>query len=260
MKIVIIEDDIAACKAFMDCDESRTDIDIVGMTGKSDEGIRLARNKLPDAIFLDLELNRGTGSGFDFLDKLQKYRFDIRPIIIITTKNENENIATILHTKYKVDFIFCKQQEDYSADDVIELALNFYCSLGSKRSGVNPELKSLQTPEEIEGSIKQRIKSEMDLFYLSEGLDGRSYAEEALLLRITDFNGNAFQEIAKRHRTDYNNILRAVRRVINHAWLNHPDIDLLYKAFHAPISADTGIPSVKEFMNFYTKKIRDSMK
>lgn len=262
MRIVLIEDDVIACKAFDECDEHRDDIDIIGMTGKSDEGLKLTKHKLPDAVILDLELSWGKGSGIGFLKELQKVSFVVRPIIIVTTENNSPATRALLHKEYAVDFTFWKFQEDYSADMVIDHLLEIHTH-GGKCSGVSPQLQSLKSPEDIENGIKQRIKAELDMFAMSNGYVGREIAEQGLLFLITKgkaFNGNIFHELANMFGTDYNNITRNLRRAINDAWLNHPDIDLLAKAYTAPIKASSGVPDCKEFMVYYTNRISDDMK
>jgi DNA-binding NarL/FixJ family response regulator len=258
MKIIIIEDDVAACREFMDSVKNRTDINIVGMTGRSDEGLKLVKNKLPDGIVLDLELSWGQGSGFDFLDKFQKLELGVHPVLVITTQNRSLDIQRQIHVEYGVDFIFSKFQEDYSADMVIRHLLKFRSFLGQRR-GINPAMQTLETPEEIETRIKQRIRAELDAFGISIRYKGREIAEEAIYLLLGKNKNDSetvFQELARTRGTNYNNIVRPLQTAINDAWHNNSDPELLSKIYTAPVRKDTGSPSPTEFIHFFADKIR----
>ena len=134
MKLVLIEDDVSACREFIECANSRTDIVFVGMTGSSDQGLEYVKNKLPDAVILDMELNWGMGSGFEFLDKFFKLDLSICPLIVITTNNRSQTIHTQLHDQYTVEWIFCKFQESYSPEMVINHLLRFRPFINKRRN------------------------------------------------------------------------------------------------------------------------------
>lgn len=261
MKIVIIEDDVAACREFIECANRRTDFVIAGMTGSSDEGLEFVKNRLPDGIVLDLELTWGQGSGFEFLDHLQKCELSVRPILVITTQNRSLDIQKQIHAEYGVDFIFSKFQADYSAEMVINHLLKFYSFL-SQRRGTNPVLQSLETPEELQNRVRQRIKAELNAFGMSVKYKGRGIAEEAIYLLLTKGKKDSetvFQELARARGTHYNNIVRPLQTAINDAWDNTDDIDTLMKVYTAPVRKDAGGPSPTEFIHYYADKIRRDM-
>jgi len=259
MKILLIEDDVSACKAFVNCANSRTDIIFVGMTGNSDEGLELAKNKLPEAIILDLELSWGKGSGFEFLDEFQKLDLSIHPIIVITTQNRSLDIQSQIHAEYGIDFIFCKFQEGYSVEMVINHLLKFRSFLNKRRNNNNLAMQTLETPEELQNRIKQRIKSELNVFGISIKYKGREIAEESIYLLINKNKKDSetvFQELAKIRGTHYNNIVRTLQTAINDAWDNHDDIETLMKVYTAPVRKNMGAPSPTEFIHYYADKIR----
>jgi DNA-binding NarL/FixJ family response regulator len=259
MKILLIEDDISACREFVDCVNNRTDIVIAGMTESSDKGIEYVKSKLPEAIVLDLELNWGQGSGFEFLDKFQKLNLDIHPIIVITTQNRSVDIQSQIHAEYGIDFFFSKFQKDYSAEMVIRHLLRFRSFLSKRRGMSNPALQTLETPEELEIRLKQRIKAEMDGFGISVRYTVREIAAEAIyaiLYKGKNDTETVFQDLARKRGTHYNNIVRPLQTAINDAWQNHDDIEALLKLYTAPVRKDTGGPSPTEFSHFYAVKIR----
>jgi len=261
MKIVLVEDDVSACKKFMECAAGRTDIVFVGMTGRSDEGLRLVRDRLPDAVILDMELNWGEGSGFDFLDKFMKMDLSIRPIVVITTRNRSEAIQEQLHDEYGVDWIFCKLQSGYSQEMVVNHLLKMRPYLTRSR-GASRELKTIETPEELRDRIMQRINAELNAFGVSVRLKGRELAAEAIYLLLTKDSRDSdtvFQDLAAKHKTHYNNVVRNIQTAINDAWINHDDIEALLRVYTAPVRKDAGSPSPTEFIHFYADKIRRDM-
>jgi len=261
MKIVLIEDDVAACRAFADFASTRTDIVFVGMTGKSDEGLQLVKDKLPEAVILDLELNMGAGSGYDFLAEFYKTEFNIRPIVVITTRNRNDTIHTQLHAKYDLNWIFYKLQQGYCPEMVIRHLLRFREFYHLQGSG-GSEITTLESPEEKKNRIMSRIRAEMDAFGISIRLKGRKYIEESVYLLINKDSRDSetvFQDIAKTHKSGYDNIIRAIQTAINDAWKNADDIDELLKLYTAPVRKDKGTPTPTEFTYYYADKIRREM-
>ena len=59
MPLLLIEDSVAECVKFKNCENNRTDIVFVGMTGSSIEGLRYVKTHMPEGVILDLELHRG---------------------------------------------------------------------------------------------------------------------------------------------------------------------------------------------------------
>jgi len=263
MKIVLIEDDVSACKEFIECANSRKDIVFVGMTDHSDEGLEFVKNKLPEAVILDLELNWGGGSGTDFLKKLYKLELRIRPIIVVTTRNRSEMMQNHLHTKYGIEWIFCKEQNTYSPDMVIEQLLDLRSFLYKQRSNVNPELQTTETPEELQHRIMARISAELNEFGVSPKYKGRMIAEEAIYRLINKKNDGdsekVFNELARARKTHYNNIVRPIQTAVTDAWDNTDDIERLLKVYTAPVRKEIGAPTPTEFVHYYADKIRRDM-
>ena len=258
MKIVLIEDDISACRDFMECANNMTDILFVGMTGRSDEGLELVKNKLPEAVIVDLELNRGKGSGYDFLREFFNTDFNIRPIVVITTNNRSQDIYTQLHEDYHVHWVFCKLQEGYGPEMVIRHLLRFREFYHKQRNGGNPEMKTLETPEEQETRIMARIRAELDAFGVSVKLKGRKVAEDAIYLLIAKDKKdaeNVFNDLSKLHKTHYNNIVRNLQTAVHDAWDNHDDPEALLKYYTAPVRKELGAPTPTEFVHYYASKI-----
>ena len=122
MKLLLIEDDVKEHDIYKEIEKTRNDIKFIAMTNSDEEGINIVEKYKPDGIILDLELTKGTGTGFNFLEKLNKLKLKNKPKIIVTTNICSESVYEFLHEN-NVDFIFYKKQNDYSQDKVINTLL-----------------------------------------------------------------------------------------------------------------------------------------
>lgn len=84
MKALIIEDEKNAREALIKIIKLISpESEIIGETGFVSEGLKLVKELKPDIVFLDIELEDGTG--FDFLDKIENPDFKL---IFVTAYNE----------------------------------------------------------------------------------------------------------------------------------------------------------------------------
>ncbi|MCL2342866.1 MAG: hypothetical protein FWC62_03080 [Firmicutes bacterium] len=260
MRLILIEDDIAACRVFTDRAGGRTDVAFVGVTGRSDEGLEYVKDKLPEAVILDLELNWGSGSGLDFLEALQKTELSVRPIVVVTTRNRSELMQEHLYS-YGVEWVFCKKQAGYSPEMVLNHLVKLRPYLSARQVGLSPELRTLETPEELRIRITQRIDAELNAIGISPRFKGRELLQEAILLLIgkekKEFD-TVFYDLSVKHKTHYNNIVRNIQAAIQSAWQNN-DLDTLELLYTAPVRRDIGAPTPTEFTHYYANKIRRSI-
>ena len=124
MKLLLIEDDIKECNIYKEINKARKDIKFVAMTGSDIEGLKYVKDYMPEGIILDLELNKGngTGTGFNFLKELKQMKLTIMPKIVVTTNICSDSVYEFLHEN-GVEFIFYKKQNNYSQENVINTIL-----------------------------------------------------------------------------------------------------------------------------------------
>ena len=127
--LLLIEDNINECNTFRKYVETRNDVKFIGITNSDIEGYEYITKYLPDAIILDLELQKGTGNetSLNLIEKLHSMTLNPKPKIIVTTVVSSEAIYDFLHEK-GVDLIFYKKHKNYSVENVINtlLLLNGY--------------------------------------------------------------------------------------------------------------------------------------
>lgn len=261
MSLLLIEDDVAECIKFKDCANSRNDITFIGMTGSSEEGIKYVKTHMPEGIILDLELHKGKGSGLQFLADLKGAKLGYRPIIVVDTNCASTLVYNHIHSS-GVDFIFYKQQQDYSPNAVINTLLLLRKSMYAVQSnGIPYDMQSIESPEEQRLRVTERIDTELDLIGIRPNLKGRRYFQEAIFLAISADEGSSDSVVSLvsiEHKHSYSTVVRAMETAINKAW-NSTNIEDLEMYYTARINPKTGVPTPTEFIYYYANKIRKSM-
>ena len=254
MKILIIEDDINDCNAFINCAKKRDDIEIVAITDSDIEGLKYVRTKHPEGIVLDLELNNSISGNIDsleFLSNLKKLNLNDEPIVIITTHVNSKRTYDILH-RNGVDLILYKDQPKYSCEHVLNCFVNLrHVSPNQKERTIEEEL------EDNENKISECICHELDLIGVTPKLKGRQYIHDAILYLIQneDSNINVIQHLTKVYKKSGNTITNGIQNAIIHAWRVSP-IEDLTTYYTARVNYETGIPTPMEFIYYYKDKIK----
>lgn len=261
MPLLLIEDDVAECIKFKDCANNRTDITFVGMTSSSIEGLQCLKTRIPEGIILDLQLNKGRGSGLQFLEDLKNSDSVFRPIIVVTTSNRSELVYNHIEEN-GVDWVFCKKQADYSADLVLNTLLTLRKSLYARQGNELPvDMQTLESPEERLARISQRIDTELNLVGISSKYKGRKHLHDSIFLLINIKKGASeavINQVAAAQKGNYSAIVRAMQTAINNAWASS-SIEDLQVHYTARIDYRTGVPSPTEFIHYYADKIRKTM-
>ena len=252
MKILIIEDDENEWKVYKTIARRRTDIEIVCMTNSSKKGLEEYNLHKPEAIILDLELNNGEGSGFDFIDKIKKIDINSTSKIVVTTNIHSDSVYNFCHDN-KIDFIFYKKQQGYSQENVI----NTLMLLRGYNSTEKVELENF-SQKDVDDKIKFLINKELDNIGVSHHLQGRKYFLDAIYFMVKNGDESKVpivQYLVSEYKKSHSTITRAMQNAIIHAWRVTPleDLELYYTA---RINYERGIPTPSELIYYYSDKIK----
>lgn len=255
MNILLIEDDKQQWEIYRKIIENKQNVKLVAITNSSSEAIKYVKELKPDGVILDLELTDGEGSGFDFIENLKRCKLEKQLKIVVSTNIYSDSVYNFLH-KNKVDFVFYKNQSNYSEEYVLNtlLLLNEY---GCKN-------KIISTPKDKKedescNKLCELINKELDLIGVSSHLKGRKYLFDAIYFIIEaggkDEGKSVIQFLVSKYKRSNSTISRAMQNAILHAWRisSLEDLSTLYTA---RINYETGVPTPTEFIYYYTDKIK----
>lgn len=251
LSVLLIEDDLAACKELQQCIKQYDDLNLVAITNDSHEALSLVCAHLPNVILLDLELHHGGGNGIIFLNELKKLHLEHLPYTIVTTNNMSD-VTLEQARQLGADFILTKYEKGYSAQYVIDNILLLETAIIKKYTAIAP-LPDL-TPAQEEQLMIKRIQREMDLVGINPKAVGYKYLVDAILLTIQGNGMNIAHELAPIYKKSEKSIERAMQNAIKQAWVTN-DIEDLLKYYTAKIRVDRGSPTLMEFVCYYATKI-----
>ena len=257
LNILIIEDDVAACRELRQYIENIETLKLVGISGDSDQGIELVKSALPDVIILDIELNRGTGNGIIFLAKLNALNLSRRPYILVTTNNSS-NVTYESARSLGADFIMSKHKPDYSAQYVVEFIRMIQHAILSRRPSTTENISEEDSYEKNLPAYTRRVYRELDWVGISPKNIGYRYLADAILLIVKDSSANVYRELAEMYQKSDASVERAMQNAINRAW-RHSDIEELLAHYTARIRSEKGVPTTLEFVYYYANKIKTDM-
>ncbi len=255
LSVMIIEDDLIACKKFADCVDVTEGISIATITNNSYRALEFTKELLPDVIILDLELHQGQGNGLTFLQDLRTLDIPTKPYVLVTT-----NVSSTTTYEYArqngADFIMSKHQEDYSEKNVIDFLKMMKDIIQNNLQQHNPSYDATESENQKEKRLVRIINMELDNIGISPKAVGYTYLTEAILLVLNGKKSNLSTEIGAKHNKTFSSVDRAMQNAINKAW-NTTDINTLLKNYTATIRSDKGVPTLTEFVHFYATKIKN---
>ena len=255
LTVLVVEDDPDTCEAFAAYAEELQDISLVSMTDSAQQALEDIRDHLPDAIILELELHRGSGSGLDVLRGMREIPIPVTPYILITTNNTS-SITFDYARKLGADYIFSKHQRGYSEHEVLDFLRLMKNEIRSRDRLPRQSAYMPETPEQRSKRLMQRVSEELNLIGINPRVKGYRYLSDAIYLILDGQREGIFRTLGSRHETTAGSVERASQNAINRAW-HTGDIDELLLHYRAKINPDKGVPTVTEFIHYYANKIKN---
>jgi len=268
MRILLVENDPYEVNSFRDFVDSTSDISLVKVCDGSAEALTAARDTLPDAVVLDLELDQG--DGLDFLFNLRSMNIPLRPYVVVTTNTTSKPTLQSLRDN-GADFVFIKSMSDYCPKKVVDFLRRV------QKYFIRHEKTGTVVDETIAGSIareppvdpesvrtnrlKTRISAELGLIGIKPNVDGKMYLIEAIILQRERENvkkvltKEIYPRVAEKFNKNKETIERGIRNAITAAWSDMP-AETLEKYYAAPVNPGRGKPTNGEFISYYADKFR----
>lgn len=260
LKIFILEDEVNIIKKYEEFIKDYDGLEIVECCNNSYEAISLIEQLIPDVLILDLELIEGSGSGLQLLKEIKDANLTIVPYIIVVTHNVS-NVTLDVARNLGADYVMSKYQKDFTEKSVLEFLVVLKDAIINKNAGKRKtDIVYEDTVKEHKEIIKKRIITEIEKVGVSRKMKGFVYLCEAIELLIKDSEVRYIsKEISKMHSgTTYASIDRAMQNAINKAW-SCCDVEDLLNNFTAKIQSDKGVPTVTEFIYYYSSKIKNNV-
>ena len=253
LTILLVEDDINACDAFIRYSEEIDDISIVSITNSSAKALMDIRDYIPDVVILDLELHKGSGSGLDVLRGLKEIPFSACPYILITTNNSS-NTTYEYARQLGADYIMYKHQKDYSEEKVLKLLVMMKSVIQSRKNVSSSATLTTENPHQKRRRIEQRIITELNYVGISPKAIGYQYLIDAIQIVMDKPTKNLSNIIGKKYKKTESSVERAMQNAINRAW-KQTDIDELLHHYTAQVHSDKGVPTTMDFIYYYAAKL-----
>ena len=254
LSVLLVEDEPQDCQEMVSQIEATMGIQLVGVTNNITKAMEYVTDFLPDTIILDLELHKGHGNGLAFLDALKKMELPVSIYVLVTTNN----ISSITHEsarKMGTDFIMVKSQEDYNPKSVVDFLVSLKNVLHSNRK-TSRLSANIDTPEEREQRMMNRIIAELDRIGIAPNATGRKYLIDGIQFVINGQTEKIYSAIATKYNKSDASVERAMQNAIAKAWaVTH--IDDLERFYTARIHSSKGVPSIMEFVYYYAEKIKN---
>ncbi|MDE6355863.1 MAG: response regulator [Clostridia bacterium] len=258
LEIVIVEDDPKDLSdLIVEIDANRELLSLVGNTGNAEQAFEMVSEIRPDVLILDLELQKGYGDGMDLLKKIHDAAFSRPPFILIVT----HNISTVTHDiarKLGADYIMTKCQEGYTAKlpiEFLKMSREMILSRKSVEHGII--VTATQQTEYAEKRFRRLAYEEMNLVGINPKSSGYQYLADAIVFLAQGKNERVYQMVAKKNMKSEAAVERAMQNAINRAWNTAPPENLL-KHYRATVKSDRGVPTITEFIYYYSNIIKTS--
>lgn len=255
LTVLLVEDDASACRAYRNYADGLDDVTLVGITDEADNALELIKDHLPQAIILDLELQRGSGSGLDVLTGIVQLRLSVKPFVLIVTNNVSPVIQRQAR-KYDNTYIISKYQRDYSEAHCLDFLRGISAEIQSQYHADVKRDEAAESPAEVRARAIQRIHAELNNVYISPRMLGYNYLTDGILMTMHAPRQNLCDDIAAQYGKTPISVIRAMQNAIKRAW-KIADLDELAAHYTAKIHPEKGMPTVLEFIYFYADKLKD---
>ena len=256
LEILIVEDDPKDLSDLIrELDANSEYFSLTGTTANSDKAFEMVMDSHPDVIILDLELQKGYGDGMDLLKKLHDACLTRPPFVLIVTNN----ISTVTHDIARslgADYVMTKCQEGYTAKLPFEfLKISRELILTRKGTDNSVIITSTQQSEYSEKRFRRLAYEEMNLVGINPKSSGYQYLADAIVFLAQDKREGVYKLVAQKNGKAPTTIERAMQNAINRAWNTTPP-EILMKYYRATVKSDRGVPTITEFIYYYSHKIQ----
>ena len=257
--LLVVEDDEATCLEYEQVCKKHEDVFLIGSSADSYEAVKITEEFKPNAVVLDLELQKGSGNGIDYLIQILDLKLKVKPYIMVVTNNVSPVTQAVVRN-FGADYIVVKSQSDYSVDMVVNLLRSVISSIPDMNPYTptsSPAIKK-RIEEDYNRRLLKNITRELDIIGISPRFKGRNYLRDAIEMICHKEQTYICNEVAKKYQKTSASVERAMQNAIDHAWKT-TDTTTLEEHYMAYINPGRGVPTLTEFIYYYADKVKDSV-
>lgn len=257
--LLVVEDDEATCLEYEQICKQYEDVFLIGTSAHSKEALKITEEFKPNAVVLDLELQKGSGSGLDYLIHIIDIQIKVKPYILVVTNNVSQVTQAVVRN-FGADYIILKSQADYS----IEMVINMLRSVISSIPDMNPEFPTSspaikkRIEEDYNRRLVKNITKELDIIGINPRFKGRNYLRDAIEMICHKEQTYICNEVARKYSKTSASVERAMQNAIDRAWKT-TDTTTLETHYTAYIHPQKGNPTITEFIYYYADKVKNNM-
>lgn len=247
LSVLLVQNELEPCHSVLARAGKLKEISFAGITNVGETAAKLIKDHHPDAIVLDLELEKSIFDGLTVLKEMLELHFVIKPYVLVTTYYSNP----IVFDKARAlgaDYIMKKHKNDYSLEKAIDFLQVMRPHILSHVSAVGPS--------SYEKYIETHIHVELDHVGIRARAKGYQYLTRAIRLKMDRPFDDICTIVALEFGKTKDEIERAMQRAIDWAWKT-ADIDDLLNNYAGPITWDRGTPTPLEFIHYYSEKLKN---
>jgi len=215
--------------------EKTEEFTVVDSVGDGLEALRIAQERIPDLILMDVVL-----PGLDGFSVMKRLR-----------EGSRENGSKIILIS-----AFCS---DRTVAEAVELGAYYFMTKPCEENSLLERMRAAMRCDEPEmvkehpAELKNLVTSIIHEIGVPAHIKGYQYLREAILIAVNDMDViNAvtkvlYPEVAKRFATTPSRVERAIRHAIEVAW-DRGDLETLQKFFGYTVSNTKGKPTNSEFI------------
>ncbi|MCL2827429.1 MAG: sporulation transcription factor Spo0A [Oscillospiraceae bacterium] len=219
--------------------QDELDLELVGSTSDGREVLRIAQERKPDVIVLDILL-----TGLDGLDVIRHLRdTGVKASYIMVSSFYKDSVVSEAATM-GVSYFMLKP---FNVETLLEKVRSVTAQGAGWASGV-----SQSTPHRGQ-SLESVVTEVIHEIGVPAHIKGYQYLREAIILTVNDMEViNAvtkvlYPEVARKFSTTPSRVERAIRHAIEVAW-DRGDLEILQKFFGYTVSNIKGKPTNSEFI------------
>jgi len=194
-KVLIVEDEAKYTHLLQDAlvTHAKRKFEVLALTNNLADAWRLINDKSPDAVIVNLQLEKS--DGLDLLEKIRKQADDLT-VVPYTIAIASSTSKKVINAAKKLADYFYKKDEELITEFLVE-----HLELMSKRFGKSVKndmdkaflelekkqrkIMALQEAKLTANLLREQVGRELDTYYMSHAGKGRTYLIEAISIVAT---------------------------------------------------------------------------